>query len=262
MVTAGPRKNFSQDAIEGDYGLGEDAAGLIIRQDKAFFWVLDGTSDSDQLTKPLTSGDARQEEIFSSRLLAQSIGWNLQQVIQHLPRQFTALDLLKQAIQSAERDWQAKINSVVRSGAEAIGPVMEALQSKNGILQCSTTVIFGILDLKGRLDVCRVGDSKLVTWPGKNDFPKSTGRQFVTLQQKENDIALSFNDFADLRSQHFQLEGIKTLIAMTDGISPQMETWLQNSELDFSDRKTREIIAHFKQKTYDDKAMCIIQIKG
>ncbi|MDB5141447.1 MAG: hypothetical protein JWQ66_160 [Mucilaginibacter sp.] len=260
MVTAGPRKNFDTDAKEGDYGLGEDVAGFIIQKDKAFFWVLDGTSDSDKLTKPILTTDNQEVEYFSSRLLAQSIGWNLQQLIRdELPSKFNATLLLQQAIKTTESEWKNKITALDKSDHEAL---LNALQDRNGVLQCSTTAVFGVLCLDGRLDICRIGDTKIIAYPSSNNFARSTGRQFVTLQQKDDGVSLSFNEFNDVRSQNIQLNGIKTLLVMTDGISNQMETWLKNSNnINFSDRNTREIFAQFKQKTYDDKALCIIQIK-
>lgn len=259
MVTAGPRKNFDTDAKEGDYGLGEDVAGLVIKKDIAFFWVLDGTSDSDKLSKPLFTNDAREEEYFSSRLLAQSIGWNLQQLIaDRLPPTFNATQLLQEAITVTEKEWQSKIRQLDTASYEALE---NAILDKNGILQCSTTVVFGALHLDGRLDVCRIGDTKIIAQPSENDFAKSTGRQFATLQQIDNNVKLSFNDFSDVRSQSIQLNNISNLLVMTDGISNQMEAWLKSSNLNFTDKNTREILTRFKQKTYDDKALCIIQIK-
>jgi hypothetical protein len=260
MVTAGPRKNFDTDASEGDYGLGEDVAGLIIRKDKAFFWVLDGTSDSDRLVKPLLTADSKHEEYFSSRLLAQAIGWNLQSLIgDGLPAEFNATRLLQEAIKITEREWKHRIGRLDKASQDAL---MEILADKNGVLQCSTTAVFGVLCLDGRLDICRIGDTKIIAYPGDNNFAKSTGRQFVTLQQKEEEINLSFNDFTDVRSQIIQLTNINTLLVMTDGISNQMENWLKNSPgVNFSEKSTREIFARFNQNTYDDKAMCIIQIK-
>lgn len=261
MVTAGPRKNFDKDAKDGDYGLGEDVAGLILAKDKAFFWVLDGTSDADSLAKPLFKSDSREEEYFSSRLLAQTIGWNLQLLINgRLPEQFNATTMLQQAIKDTEQLWVENIAALDEDSRNAL---QAYLADRNGIAQCSTTAVFGVLSIDGQLDLCRIGDTKIIAHPSDNNFNKSNGRQFVTLQGDAEQVKVVFNQFHDVRSQSIQLSGIKNVFIMTDGISTQMENWLKGIEnIDFSEKNIRQVFTQFKQKTYDDKAMCIIQIKS
>lgn len=257
MVTAGPRKNFDSDAKDGDYGLGEDVAGALVSGDKAFFWILDGTSDSNSISEPIS--DTSSREIFSSRLLAQSIAWNLQDEIANLPESYSAEFLLQSAIQKTEVAWKRQVLTAFEKNSEFSSEVFDKYGTT---FQCSTTVIFGVLDLQGRLDVCQVGDCKLLTYPQKDELPKSSGRQFATLQKNGNRIELNFNKFSDLRSNVIQAVGINSVIAMTDGVSNAMENWLKQTKPNFEVQRVRETVAHFKQKTYDDKALCVVQIKG
>jgi len=258
MVTAGPRKNFEQGAAEGDYGLGEDVAGFVVKGDKAFFWVLDGTSDSDRVTRPIVTSDRHQEEIFSSRLLAQTIGWKLQDIISNMSSWQGAANILQTAIENTRKDWQERFDQLGNGQDEYL---QNALNRKNGTLQCSTTAVFGILTLDGDLDVCHVGDSQTIAYPGSGILPNSKGRMFANLQRNGNDLVLNFNDFRDSRAELIQKQGIRAVLVMTDGISSQMAAWLANREPDFSSEETRRIIAQFKQKTFDDKALCVIRIK-
>ena len=92
MVTAGPRKNFMENAKEGDFGLGEDIAGTLVMRDKVYFWVLDGTSDS-----PILKKNDDKEEYFSSRLLAQTIAWELQSACT-ANKTRKSIEILKEAI--------------------------------------------------------------------------------------------------------------------------------------------------------------------
>lgn len=260
MMTAGPRKDFAAGSLESDRDLGEDVAGFVTRKEAAFFWMLDGTSDSDKFYQPVFIEDEFEEEVFSSRLLAQSIGWNIQRLIdeskENLPG---AAALLRQALLLTEKEWQERINLLNEQSVQKLNFLLD---SKNGVLQCSTTVIFGVLQLNGHLDICRVGDSNVVTYPG-SDFPKTDGRQFAILKREAGKPSVFFNGFKTLKSQHQRINNIETLIVMTDGISGNMGNWLKSRRTaDFSDIKTRQIITHFRQGTGDDKALCILQIKG
>lgn len=258
MLTAGPRKNFEHGAAEGDYGLGEDVAGFVVKGDKAFFWVLDGTSDSDRVNRPILKSDRHQEEIFSSRLLAQTIGWKLQNIISDMSSWQGAENILQTAIENTRKDWQERFDQLDNGQDEYL---QNALDRKNGTLQCSTTAVFGILTLDGELDVCHVGDSQTIAYPGSGILPNSKGRMFANLRRNGNNLILNFNDFEDSRAELIQKQDIRTVLVMTDGISSQMAAWLANREPDFSSEETRRIIAQFKQKTFDDKALCVIRIK-
>ncbi len=109
MLTAGPRKNFNTTIRDGDYDLGEDVAGFIVKDDKTFFWILDGTSDNDIITMQmdkkdfiLQTDDQRKEEYFSSRWLAQSIGLELQQEIKIMDCDFNAKSILQKSFERVE----------------------------------------------------------------------------------------------------------------------------------------------------------------
>lgn len=269
MLTAGPRKNFDTTIRNGDYDLGEDVAGFIIKNDKTFFWVLDGTSDSDILSRSqkgedliLKTNDQRQEEYFSSRWLAQSISIELQKCLQHLqPTPYNAKKILKYALKATEIAWKSKVESLENSEKERI----KKLLLDQAQLRCSTTVIFGILDLAGNLDVCQIGDSNVLTFPAKATPPKSKGRQFarLILDQSQRNIVVEFADFEDTWSVDFSQSNVATVLAMTDGISNQVLAWLQSqTAIDFQQEQIRTVLAQQKQKTDDDKAFCVIQIKS
>lgn len=251
MMTAGPRKSFPENAIEGDFGLGEDVAGALVQSDKVYFWVLDGTSDS-----PVLKMNNNKEEYFSSRLLAQSIAWELHDECSKWPEKKSIL-MLKEAIEATQVDWRSRIESLSETDKEALIKKLNIYQN----IMCSTTVVFGSLDINGNLDVCRIGDSRIVTKPPHNKEDKA-GRVFAILIDNGDHFELSFSPFEDAKCQSIEMEGVETIIAMSDGVSKLAEKWLNViTKLDFSDIKIRRTMAQMQHSTCDDKSMCIIQIK-
>lgn len=260
MVTAGPRKNFTDNPKDGDYGLGEDVAGFICMKEVVYFWVLDGTSNADRINIPHPHKAEQQQELFSSRLLAQTIGWNIQESIKAQGKAIPmAVDILNQAIQLTQHEWQEKLDKLPSQSKADLEKMLRDRKS----IHCSTTALLGTLSLNGDLDICLVGDSKVITLPPlkKNMAPK--GRLFTAISLDENDkIELVFNPLKDIHQTCQQLK-IHTLIAMTDGISYPAENWLQGlTSIDFSSKNIRSILAHQAANTQDDKAICIIQIKS
>ena len=252
MVTAGPRKNFSENAKEGDYGLGEDVAGAIVLREKVYFWVLDGTSDS-----PILKKSEGKEEYFSSRLLAQTLAWELQSLCNN-NQKLKSFEIIQKAIANTQKEWKSKINDLPEKDKELL---IQILKSYNSIM-CSTTVIFGCLDIDGYMDVCRIGDSRIVTNPPHNQDER-TGRVFALLINEGDYFQLSFNHFDDTKFQKIENKGVDTVIAMSDGISKLTEKWLNAiPKLNFSDINIRRSLAQTQQLTCDDKSMCIIQIRN
>jgi hypothetical protein len=252
MVTAGPRKNFMENAKEGDFGLGEDIAGTLVMRDKVYFWVLDGTSDS-----PILKKNDDKEEYFSSRLLAQTIAWELQFACTSNKTR-KSIEILKEAIESTQIDLKSNIDEL--SGKDKEG-LIQKLKIQNNIM-CSTTVIFGSLDINGNLDVSRIGDSRIVTKPAHKQEDK-TGRAFAILINNGDFFEVAFNPIDDTKFQIIEMSGVETVIAMSDGISKLSEKWLNAiPKLNLSDINIRRTIAQTQQLTCDDKSMCIIQIRN
>jgi hypothetical protein len=70
MMTAGLRKKAMSDIVHRIWE--KMYAVLFLLQEKYFTWLPDGVSDDDSWKDPAT-----KKEYFSSRLLAQSIGYRL-----------------------------------------------------------------------------------------------------------------------------------------------------------------------------------------
>lgn len=260
LVTAGPRKDFKDSSREGDFGLGEDVAGIITTNKTAFFWLLDGTSNSNRLMVKHDKADI-DIEIFSSRLLAQSIGWNIQKILNGDINKITTSErLLRQAIKETETEWSGVFNNLQESYKSKL---INHIQQQ-GQLQCSTTVIVGRLNIDGSLDACQIGDSLIIAHNSSQQYKSSKGRQFVILKiNVESGLKITFNPFEDTQFQNIKDENIQSLIAVTDGISIQTAEKLGKiKNFDFANPQIRQYLIKSEQKTEDDKAACIIQIKN
>jgi len=252
MSTAGPRKNFNEDAHEGDYDLGEDVVGCFTRKNKTYFWLLDGTSDSP--IYKTTEGN----ELFSSRLLAQEVAWHIQKILwADNNEELSSKDILKESFQIIQKDWEEKFNKLSENDNQTL---LDILKDKKQMI-ISTTIIFGVIDIEGNLNVSQIGDSYIITNPAQ-EFPKNTGRLFVFafIMEENGLIKIESNSFEDTRCQYFKSENVKSLIVASDGISENTIKWLNNIPFDFREEGIRKTVSAIKHKTCDDKAMCIIQI--
>lgn len=253
MSTAGPRKDFKEDAHEGDYDLGEDVVGCFTKKDKTYFWLLDGTSDNP-IVKTIDG-----TELFSSRLLAQEAAWHIQKILwdDHPKEMSSSIDILELSFQEIQKNWNEKFNKLSESDKQAL---LDILKEKKQMV-VSSTVIFGIMNLEGDLDISRIGDSYIITNP-VHEFEENTGRLFVIAFSTEDNesIKIAINSFEDTRCQHFERKNINTLIIASDGISKNTIRWLNIKPIEIRNESLRKTISAIKQKTCDDKAMCIIQI--
>jgi len=253
MSTAGPRKNFNEDAHDGDYDLGEDVVGCFTKRNKTFFWLLDGTSDSPIL-KTRDGND-----IFSSRLLAQEVAWNIQKnLLCANSEDLNSEKILKSTFEDIQKSWNEKFVKLSEIDRQSL---LNILKEKRQMV-VSTTVIFGIIDLDGNLDFSQIGDSFVVTKPTQ-EFEENSGRLFVIAFGTDDDesIKIELNPFDDTRVKQFKLNNINTLIIATDGISKNTVKWLNIiHSIDFKDENFRKTVSAIRQRTCDDKAMCIIQI--
>lgn len=248
MSTAGPRKNFQDDARQGDYDLGEDVVGCFVRNNKAFFWLLDGTSDCPILK----TEDGK--ELFSSRLLAQEMAWNIQQIIWREKDVNSSLNVLQESISNLAEDWRKKLVDLKESDKTDI-------IAKNSMRIESTTVIFGIMDIDGSIDISAIGDSVVITNPNHNEG-ENRGRLFAILRKDDEleKVDLKFNPFEDTRCNTFIKNDISSVLLVSDGVSQNTIKWLNLKPADFTDVNFRKTISSIKQGTCDDKALCIIQI--
>jgi len=251
MSTAGPRKNFQENAREGDVGLGEDVVGCFVRKNIAYFWLLDGTSDCPIF---MTSD---YKEIISSRLLSQDVAWNLQKIIWDNNSITNSEEVLKVATTNLKFDWQNKLDEL---SEEDRNRLINYITEKTQIL-ISTTVIFGKLDIDGSLDVSRIGDSYIITNPA-NDEPDVKGRLFIIIKfsNDENKFIVESNSHEDTRCQYFKKEKINTILLASDGLSLVTKNWLHGKPQNFTDPIFRKTLSAIKHGTCDDKALCIIQI--
>jgi hypothetical protein len=251
MTTAGPRKNFLEDAREGDYDLGEDVVGCIVKKDIAIFWVLDGTSDSPIF---LTTD---KREVISSRLLSQDIGWMLQRIIWDKRNSINPEEALRECFYSIVEDWQNKLNSLNDTDKERL---FEILSQKTSIT-VSSTAIFGTISIDGNLNVSQIGDSFIVTNPTINT-PNLRGRFFLVIKAnvEEKVFTVESNPFEDTRCNTIILDNVQTIVVGTDGVSQNTQKWLQLKPADFTDPVFRKTISAIKHGTCDDKALCVIQI--
>lgn len=251
MSTAGPRKNFQEDARDGDYDLGEDVVGCVVKKDVAFFWVLDGTSDSPIF---LTTD---KKEVISSRLLAQDIGWILQSYIWDKRNSLNPEEALRVCFYTIVEDWQNKLNNLNDSEKHRLFEVL--LQKKS--MTVSSTAIFGKISINGTLNISQIGDSFIVTNPTINT-PNLRGRFFLVIKANidEKAFTVESNPFEDTRCNTIILDNVQTIVVGTDGVSQNTQKWLQLKSADFTDPVFRKTISAIKHGTCDDKALCVIQI--
>jgi len=251
MVTAGPRKNFNEDANEGDYDLGEDVAGCFVKKENAFFWLLDGTSDSPILK------DSEGKELFSSRLLAQELGCHIQDSIwSHSLDSFDSRAILESAFTSIRENWEKRFKELPQKEKELIS---QKITEKTRII-VSTTVILGRLTIDGTLDVSYIGDSVMVAHPDCT-FPEEKGRFFMVVETGETEeVIFKHNPFEDTRCHTESHEAIENVIVASDGINKNTIAWLKVRKPDFRNADFRKTIAAIRQGTCDDKAICVIQI--
>lgn len=251
MSTAGPRKNFQEDAREGDFDLGEDVVGCIVKKDTAYFWVLDGTSD----TPIFLTID--KKEIISSRLLAQDIGLILQSIIWDKRSSINPEEALRECFHTLVDSWQTKLNNLEDVDKDRLFEIL----SQKSSMTVSTTAVFGMININGAMNVSQIGDSFIVTNP-KTDTPNTKGRFFLVIKAnlEEKVFILGSNSFEDTRCKTITSDNVQTVVVGTDGISENIQKWLNLKPADFTDPVFRKTITAIKHNTCDDKALCVIQI--
>ncbi|MEO5891041.1 MAG: hypothetical protein ABIQ31_12350 [Ferruginibacter sp.] len=266
ILSAGPRK----DTGNNDTELGEDIAGSVSLPGKTYFWILDGTSESFLIK----GSDTKQEEsgyeeshIFSSRLLAQSIGHFIQKNIYNYDPAEMPLDkLLTAAGKYVAEEWEKRLNNEPAEKKEAI---LEAI-GKGFKPLCSTTAIVGCFYDDGHLFALRTGDSKI--FPFKKSGSELTlfkNFKFTADPTGEND-RIAFRLDYDEPSKAFIIKHntpkwltqsageIQSVFAFTDGIGRITEAQLSSDNPGIVEM-IRQNIARIPQKTHDDKTLIILE---
>jgi hypothetical protein len=259
LLTAGPRKK----PIDGqmfDADLGEDACGFVLKNEQVLFWLLDGTSDKDDIRNP-----ANHQSYFSSRLLAQSIAGRLKSVIK--PGTTEPIDELVLMIADQVKDnWLSYINAL--PDVEKSLLVVAIKQSK--FLECATTIIISQVSLNGQLTVYRSGDSKLFVYTGEGGRLKLLKSPLATKHDESNDrlffrLLVNSDNTFNIVFNHplfeiLHLQNVQTVIACSDGVGKLTEEALQYQYPDNPDKLRAEITKQV-QATADDKSLCILNIK-
>lgn len=246
LVSAGPRKEK-----ENDTELGEDATGLFNSPSGTFFWIMDGTSDSPKIT----SG---KEHAFSSRILAQLVSANIQEIVSN--KDTESIDLIEILTQAANNSKEQMQSKLLASPA-----LIEQIKSKiadDRNPYCSTTVLLGFFSKLGQLDYFYLGDSgvRSFSYDDKNnqtfvesikDENKNPSRLFCYIDLAEkNSIQLQFNAY-EKKIKAFKKEHIDLVVAFSDGVKEEL---LNNS-------KYLSKISLIDQNTYDDKTLLVLERK-
>lgn len=253
MMTAGPRKKMNVDR-----DLGEDVCGFIMKGNEALMWLLDGSSDFfDPLLNP-----ENKREYFSSRLLAQSLGRKLRNLIT-LEKAASLETVVDNITKEVKEDWLLNINSLPETEKNILRKNL-----KDGIQpDCAATVLIARLTVDGDLKICRTGDSKLLSFIGK------AGKIDVdTALASKNDKIGPVSFLMNLDQNNFDIiirkskpeiterTNVLSVIGYSDGIGKATEkTLIEDYPVD-AEKARNEIISQL-QGTSDDKSMFIIEIK-
>ena len=254
LLSAGPRKTSR------DSELGEDTAGFCVDGNRAFFWVLDGTSDSPVIAHG-------RKEIMSSRLLAQHLGVNLQKGI--ADNNSDSKSWLENAIRTTEEQWKQTFSNI---SEEERKDIIEDLVKRADMADVSTTAIVGIVGIDGKASIARIGDSKVFCLDkggkiiedklAQKPQSESYGRLYARVTRTDVSIDLSLTKSMDiLRLHDSDIDEVKTVLAFSDGIGPITENFLREHFDKRSLEDTLLNIVGIPQQTYDDKSLVIIQIR-
>ena len=252
MVTAGPRKK-PESGKNNDLDLGEDVCGLAIAKDTAWFWLLDGTSDQASVVSATDS-----KELFSSRLLAQSLAVELKEL---LPAQVVFPDMLYQSIEKIRQQWLDRMAGLTED--EAVNLAGQIILH-NPI--CSSTLLIGTLNTDGLCTAYRSGDSKMLVFGA--DAPASIMNPLKDHPGALNDRLFFRMTFTEQRG--FDIEynkpkiethifhGIDKMLAYSDGVGNELQDYLNAHTEQFS-AESRRLLPYLRNMTSDDKSLCILE---
>lgn len=250
MVTAGPRKKSGKDI---DFG--EDTCGIVQAEDRVLFWLLDGTSDQD--SHFATHAKAGEVEVFSSRLMVQSIAKALPGIFRD-NQNLNTKEITRKTIKQVAKDWVSRYNErkILKEGEN---------------LKCGTTMIIGVLDIKGNLDAFVVGDSKLLLFDANQEFKAAeedtgTSQDFVAeVVQNQLYLFTGKND-KNMREQgalavgkHINCKDVWSIICHSDGISERRSNLMKKRRVEGLGAM-RESLGKIPLNTMDDKSLLIVEI--
>jgi hypothetical protein len=257
LISAGPRKG------QKDTELGEDVAGTVLTSDKIVFWVLDGTSDSDIIVTEQGS------ELFSSRLLALTLGAALRQLA---PRYPTAESLWTVALETVTIHLQEQI-ALQRTRLEKF---VATQQPGLDYWQVSTTALLGMLSSDKSADLLRIGDSKALCFSEEFepiDCPisnkpesKGLGRLYARLnhcpENTDSPFTLTLISPPRLEQMHLaQVDEVRHIIAFTDGIGPPTEQYLKVMLGRQAHHQFQAGFTRTPNRTFDDKTLVMVSFE-
>lgn len=250
LVSAGPRKDKEKDTE-----LGEDSCGIYNTPEGTYFWILDGTSDSKQI-------ESENKHIFSSRLLAQQMSNNFQEIIgsnefNNLKEKKSLKFVLEKAVLTTEKSITEGLKN---ASAEIQKEITQSFIENNNPF-CSTTVLLGLLSKNGELRYFYLGDSIVLSFKNingnysliQNDKNENPSRLFMSLVQDGNSFSIQKNDYSKKVVEPILKQNVDYILAFSDGIGVSEKALTINPKLLLSK------IAFTEQKTYDDKTLIVLE---
>lgn len=254
LMSAGPRK--SQDT-----GLGEDSCGLILRTDRCFFWIADGTSESAVL-------EHRTSRVsFSSRRLAHDLGdsfrrqaLNGPEVREESSDSHTLIDrLLRTSLDEVMQKWSELLKQLQANDKPYLDSAFN--EASGNFKDFSSTFLCGVMTTCGSLQIGCYGDSPFaVKIDNEVQVVRPKNLRFFMRLNRDID-GYSFTTSKEFATEGFCFDNVSLLIAGSDGIGrlPEMVKALIG-ELAFSEIRTQ--FSLYEPRTHDDKALCILSLEG
>jgi hypothetical protein len=261
FVTAGPRK-------DDDVALGEDAGGVIVEQNLAWFWVADGTSESTVVMD------------YSSRSLAMQLGSHFVDELTRIPVRnlmnriecdSTLIpNLLQKAFNSLLDSWTISLTSILESddGKKIIDKAFElnpetrkvTSRAHQEFIDFTTTFLCGVVTNHGTGVAACIGDCPLCAGgaDGLNVYPLNNDGILVRLRKVCGGYKFDRNSIsADITLQRYTDANI--VMAGSDGVG-KLPEFLAAQMKSFSWPEIRKRIHRFIPKSDDDKTFCVIKI--
>jgi len=250
FMSAGPRK---RDLAEGDdTQLGEDASGVLIRNDTCYFWLADGASDSDKI-------HGNGEVLFSSRILAQDLGALFIKEVKERCKTVPAEDLkdiFLTVLDKARQEWQRRLSEIKTQDAPS-------MCEKNS-LDFSAVFLCGCLKTDRSLSVIYYGDAEFIYQKdGKVEEPPSNKHRFFLRINK----GVLISDWTVVTTKEHKLgpqlntTHVNWVIAGTDG-SKLLSVVKKLEEPLLADpmQSLHEHLRIFKPRSWDDKTLCVVRV--
>jgi hypothetical protein len=251
IMSAGPRKQISKSKFD-DTEFGEDVAGVMGFENGIFYWVIDGTSDSNKIK------DENGNVILSSRVLAQYLGNSFSNQIEKAIKAKNDFFKLRSILEDAIKETKEAIS--ISIGSLTTRKLEDYLQQDNTIIDVSATFNLGLLTHEGYFEFISIGDTKSIAFSNNSEKIEATEgadthRLFFYLKKGENNMTtIEFNrDFYDLLKNH-SYNYVQSVICYSDGIRKS------ETPLIISRGKAFDNISNINQGTNDDKTLIALDI--